>query len=1215
MTRVQDLFDLPDQVRKGDFVVKLSEGVQHPQETTDTYVVTPALVDAFDRALGLVGGALGDGRSQAAYLHGSFGSGKSHFMALLSLLLDGTEAAWRKSELHALRAKHGFVGKAKLLQLHFHMIAEESIERAIFGTYVEWVQKHHPDAPIPALFADEGLFADARRMLDRLGDERFFAHMNEGAAASEGWGDLATGWDRERFERAAASNVLETRAELFNALVKAWFQAWAEESRAFVDIDSGLAVLAGHARKLGYDGVVLFLDELILWLAHRASDSAWLHNEVQKMVKLVEAQDTARALPLVSFIARQRSLVEMCGKDYAGAEAQRLAGSLEHWEGRYDTIALEDRNLPAIIERRMLRPKSDEAKKALDSAFETLKRSAGASWQTLLGQQDAEAFRKLYPFSPALVEALVALSSSLQRQRTALKLLMELLVEHIDDLMLGEVVRVGDLFDVLAGSEEPADGVMRARFKSAKDLYKQQLLPIIRETHGTNTLDRCQRMRDGHPIRLGCSSCGEKACRTDNRLIKTLIVAALVPEVPALKDLTASRLAQLNHGTLKVPIAGTEGAQVAGKLRQWASVIGQVHVGNQTDPSVRIQLEGVDLGPILERYRSSDTAGSRQRVLRDLLFDALGVEKVADWGIDQKVEWRGTKRPAHLRFANVRKLGGEQLRCPDSDALRVIVDYPFDDPGHGPNEDVEVCERFMEESGGSWTLVWLPHFFSASVNNLLGELTILEHVLSDSATKRQAVADLSTEHQSRALNDLENLRNQKKSRILNVLEQAYGLATAREGDLDPSASVAKHLMLLKPGATLQAPAAAQLADALDAYARAALDARWPRHPKFSSAKPLTKARIDALVEKFGEIVDATDKRIAADKALTDEMRLTLQELGLVRVTEGAVHLIDDLKLQEIERSRLRKSVDAPTAAEVRDWLDEAGKMGLERGAEDLVVRCYARWAQRTFSLYGKAFFPKPGQDIPDDVVLEKPDLPSASDWEKALGLAGHTFGLSLGGRALHADNLKRFETAVEEHAGKASQACSRLVTALSARRAELGLGDTDREKTARSADGLWAGLRGKSGLAQVELLASFVAETSPRAVGASIATAAATADVLSDDIIFNVFAALRSQRATLGGAAELLERVERALRQDEINEQLAPRLRELAVEGQRLLTPRAPTLEEPGRERQARQITGSGQAAVRALRESLAELEQKVGAHGEDVMVSGQIEVSWPKKP
>ena len=37
---VRDLFDLPAQVRKGDFVLKLSEGVEHPKETAETYVVT-----------------------------------------------------------------------------------------------------------------------------------------------------------------------------------------------------------------------------------------------------------------------------------------------------------------------------------------------------------------------------------------------------------------------------------------------------------------------------------------------------------------------------------------------------------------------------------------------------------------------------------------------------------------------------------------------------------------------------------------------------------------------------------------------------------------------------------------------------------------------------------------------------------------------------------------------------------------------------------------------------------------------------------------------------------------------------------------------------------------------------------------------------------------------------------------------------------------------
>ncbi len=39
-------------------------------------------------------------------------------------------------------------------------------------------------------------------------------------------------------------------------------------------------------------------------------------------------------------------------------------------------------------------------------------------------------FRKLYPFSPALVQTLIAVSSALQRERTALKVMVQLLVEH-----------------------------------------------------------------------------------------------------------------------------------------------------------------------------------------------------------------------------------------------------------------------------------------------------------------------------------------------------------------------------------------------------------------------------------------------------------------------------------------------------------------------------------------------------------------------------------------------------------------------------------------------------------------------------------------------------------------------------------------------------------------------------------------------------------------
>jgi hypothetical protein len=1231
-TRVRDLFELPDQVRKGDFVLKLTEGIAHATETAATYVVTRALIDSFDRALRLVGSALRDGRSQAAYLHGSFGSGKSHFMALLTLLLDGREEAWRIPELHALREANGFIGKKKLLQLHFHMVGQDSIEAAVFGRYVEHIRQNHPEATVPGLFADEKLFADATRMLDELGEAKFFGPMNDGVAPGAGWGKISsvTVWSRERFNDAVASTDPKVREQLFSALVKTRFSAYAQESRAFVDLDSGLGTMARHAKGLGYDGIVLFLDELILWLAHRAGEAAWLHNETQKMVKLVEAQEAQRPIPIVSFIARQRNLAEMVGAQYAGAETARLNDSLKHWEGRYDLIALEDRDLPAILEKRVLKHKDEASKRLLDEAFEKLKRASGASWQTLLGRDDAAAFRSLYPFSPVLVEALVALSNSLQRERTAIKLLLELLVEHIEDLRLGDVVGVGDLFDVLSGGDDPADGVMKARFEAAKQIYRYQFLPMIQEANGTTTPERCQRLRPGFPVRLGCSNCAEKACRLDNRLIKTLIIAALVPEVAVFKEVTASKLAQLNHGTLRVPIPGAEATIVAQKLRNWGSTVGQLHVGTQADPVVRLVLEGVDLTPILQQAREHDTSGGRQRVIRDLLFEAMGMDKVADWGKDRKQAWRGTDRAGHLRFGNVRKLGDEQLLCPVNHDWRLVVDYPFDEKDFGPNDDLRVLDELVERTHGTWTLVWLPSFFSKIINDQLGELVVLEHILENKDNERKAVAHLSVENQARASQDLKNLHSQKKSRILGALDQAYGLTRAREGDLDPSNSVENHLRLLMPGAQLQPALAANLTNALGEYIPALLAARYPRHPHF--APSLTNQRVTRLVEKFGEIIDADDKRIAADKDLIKEMAGTLSELGLVRVTETAIHLVEDRTLQELEKRRSQKSADAPTVGQIRGWIDESHKMGLQADALDLIVRCYARWAARTMVRFDKAFEPKAGQEIPDDVVLEKPPLPGHADWNKALVVVGHVFGVPLPGKALHADNLKRFEAFLAAKLSNAVVPAAKLPATLRGRLLALGEPESaDRLRTAITADHLCANLYKKSGLEQVNLLASATFNTSEKAIGQSIATAAETVAVLDDALVFGVFGQLVARGLDLAGASEVSANVASALRQDEVNQPLAARLRKLAEDGQRLLVIPPPRVEfgvatVAGRGTVtatgvaveilvSQSLNVQGRDAILArLRSLISDVESKLDAAGDDVSLTGTLTLTGKKK-
>jgi hypothetical protein len=51
MTLLKDLIDIPEHIDKGQFVLRLTEGVTDPKATVAAYVPTPQLVLAFDEAL------------------------------------------------------------------------------------------------------------------------------------------------------------------------------------------------------------------------------------------------------------------------------------------------------------------------------------------------------------------------------------------------------------------------------------------------------------------------------------------------------------------------------------------------------------------------------------------------------------------------------------------------------------------------------------------------------------------------------------------------------------------------------------------------------------------------------------------------------------------------------------------------------------------------------------------------------------------------------------------------------------------------------------------------------------------------------------------------------------------------------------------------------------------------------------------------------------
>ena len=444
----------------------------------------------------------------------------------------------------------------------------------------------------------------------------------EGTSVDSEFGDVERAWDAERFEAAiVAPPGSEERSQLISALIGKFFGSYDTQAgahgEAFVSLDKGLSVMSKHAASLGYDGLILFLDELILWLASHAADLKFVHQEGQKLAKLVEAQTPDRPIPVISFVARQRDLSELIGDAVPGADRLNFGDALKHWEGRFHKITLEDRNLPAIAEKRVLKVKGEAARQELDAAFEQTGSIRDAVMNILLTREgDRAMFRKVYPFSPALVQTLIAVSSVLQRERTALKVMMQLLVDQRETLKVGDIVPVGDLFDVIAHGDEAFSQEMAIHFDNAKRIYHQKLLPAIEKQHGRR--EELENLPYDDPRRT--------AFRSDDRLVKTLLLSALVPEVESLRSLSAERLAALNHGTIRTPIAGREGQEVLRRCRNWAASVGEIRIGEETNPTISLQLSGVDTESIIKQAEGEDRQGNRVRQVRQMLFEQIGVQ-------------------------------------------------------------------------------------------------------------------------------------------------------------------------------------------------------------------------------------------------------------------------------------------------------------------------------------------------------------------------------------------------------------------------------------------------------------------------------------------------------------------------------------------------------------------------------------------------------------
>jgi len=1177
---ISELLILPEKVRKGDFVLNLSKGVTEPEKTLDEYVVTPQLVACFDDALDFIKSAIDAANSKACYLHGSFGAGKSHFMAVLHLLLEHNPAVRSIAELAKVCGKHAWVENKKFLLVPYHMIGARNMESAVLGGYVDHVMELHPGAPLPGVYLADAIFKNAQQHRQALGDEKFFEQLNRGSPPSpqsslprgegvkKGWGKLAKGWDAARFDAALeAPPSSDERSRLVGDLVQYIFPAFTGvaqgKDEAYVDLDVGLSIISAHAKSLGYDGLILFLDELILWLATHSADLGFVQTEGNKLAKLVESRKSERPVPIISFVARQRDLRDLIGDNVTGVEQLNFSDVLTHWEGRFHTITLEDRNLPLIAQKRVLKPKNDACRAELEEAFEKTAQVRAEIMEVLLTREsDRSMFKMVYPFSPALIQALVAVSSALQRERTALKIMLQLLVNRRDTLRLGDVIPLGDLWDVVAHGDEAFTDVMRLNFENAKKLYQNKLLPMLEQQHEIDLEVDRERAKTNTEV-------ADKLQRfeNDDRLVKSLLLCALVHGVEALKNMTCMRLAALNHGTIRSRIPGREHQVVAEKLRTWAGMVGEIRVGEEpANPTVSLQLSGVDTESIIESAKTFDNIGTRQFKIRQMLFYSLGIPEQDDMFISHSFVWRGSKRSCDLLFTNVRALPDESLRSTDD--WKLIIDFPFDTEGHSPVEDLDRLEKFKEKNERQRTLVWLPSFFSSRTQGELAKLVIIDRLLLGNNLEQHA-KHLSLEDRITARLLLLNQQSALSQRLLQSVEAAYAIRSEpTPGTLDPSYDLAdSHFQSLFPTLVLQRPVGANLGEALEHLLDQALSHQFPKHPKFGQEVKLGKD-LRQVLEVCQEAARTPDGRVfVEDKGVRLKVRNICNPLDLGQMSETHF-VLDAFWKNHFNRLLAQSGQQHPQVGEMRRWTDQPDERGLPREIQNLLILVYADQTNRSFrhTHQGGNYTPSL-DDLPDELELREETLPDLKDWSEAVTRVADIFGHAIS-KLLNASNLAALAAKLKGSVAEYKADCDSLPDRLQFVMKNLGVPEAefvncDRVRTAKAVKTLLASCDNKEPTPLVGAIAHAPLVTNSTTMGKSLKSARAILDCLRTTRwdLFSAVAQLQDQRKP--DADTLIQDVGSWLKADEhaLAGGLASKLSHAEGRAIKLLTP--PKIVEP----------------------------------------------------
>jgi len=834
-------YNLPSQaqITALSFVIRLESerSEDEARKLVHEYVLTPAVTEELPKIFKYLREVWSRGEELGWFVHGSFGSGKSHFMSFLGMLLEDVEVAWKKpsAAVQELEREHrAWLRQGKPLVVRIHMLSAQGnsdFDRAVYEGFNAALKRQ--GKPVFEYLHIEGILDEMRKEAEQYGDV-FWHHLEQ-------QGILGS---KEDFE-AQARGEPEDR----EALVRAYLE-FKKRDAASAGINpnwaEGLQRMMRHAKAQGFGGVVFFVDELLLWLSEKRAEE--FKRAINQLNTMVDHADGRRTLPLCVFVARQRNIKEFFPHL---AHEDELHQHLDHHAKRFNLTTLGDVELRHICKERVLQPRHpEEVAKAVKEAADKHKKLL----PTLLQSADEAYLRDVYPFHPALIEMLIDISALMQRERTALKLLYELLVVHYPHLPLGKFLPVGSAFEAIF-PESGVEGNQRQNdLKAIQKLYYVRFRPAMQMLR-QQTADAPE---EGDRF-------GEVAQKLLDQLIKTVLLAEVSPRLKGSRGMTIERLVQLNDVDVPGTLDRARGEMARKWLVQLSRLVPDLQIaGSDKSATVSVVLQGVNFGEILERARGKvQNEHARFRTFCRVLAEMLGVAKPEDLIKTRtlesyKVEWRRTPRKGSVALLNVREQTAQGFRPREGEEWRLLIDYPWDTDNHTVDDDVRRAQEIRSKEGTFHTYCWLPHHFTPSEEHALVELAAAVYINTPEG-QSELLGNLGQHEKQQAIEQALSYGTTWKTKVREILQKVY--------------SEEARIISMRDKADATLLDRNDMKTSVERLALDILDNRYPNHPSFGMTP--TQLDLGLLKQWLTEAFQASDNRVGFD----DETLKVLTNLG------------------------------------------------------------------------------------------------------------------------------------------------------------------------------------------------------------------------------------------------------------------------------------------------------------------------------------------------